>query len=46
MQIRLGEHDTQLGAIYDTLKDLLDKKKEELEAKDKCKQRERIGFKK
>jgi phage regulator Rha-like protein len=46
MQTRLGEHDTQLSAIYDALENLLDKKQDELEAKENWKKRERIGFKK
>jgi len=46
MQTRLGEHDTQLAAIYDALENLLDKKEEEEEAKQNWKKRERIGFKK
>ena len=43
---RIGEHDVQLGAIYDALENLMDEK---VEAKVKNKtweQRERIGFKK
>ncbi|GAB2839135.1 ORF6N domain-containing protein [Ferruginibacter profundus] len=46
MQTRLGEHDTQLAAIYDALENLLDKKEEEQETKENWKKRERIGFKK
>lgn len=46
MQTRLGEHDTQLAAIYDALESLLDKKEEENLEKQKWKERERIGFKK
>jgi phage regulator Rha-like protein len=46
MQTRLGEHDTQLSAIYDALENLLDKKQDEQEAKENWKKRERIGFKK
>ena len=46
MQIRLGEHDTQLAAIYDALENLLDKKEDENERKEKWVKRERIGFKK
>jgi alpha-ketoglutarate-dependent taurine dioxygenase len=46
MQTRLGEHDTQLSAIYDALENLLDKKQDELAAKENWKKRERIGFKK
>jgi hypothetical protein len=39
---RLGEHDTQLAAIYDAIENLLDEKAE----KKNWEQRERIGFKK
>jgi phage regulator Rha-like protein len=46
MQNRLGEHDTQLAAIYDALENMLDKKQDEIEAKEKWKDREKIGFKK
>jgi phage regulator Rha-like protein len=46
IEIRLGEHDTQLSAIYDALENMLDKKEEENEIKQKWKERERIGFKK
>lgn len=46
MQTRLGEHDTQLAAIYDALENLLDKKEEEQEERQKWKEREPIGFKK
>lgn len=46
MHTRLGEHDTQLAAIYDALENLLDKKEEEREAEERWKERERIGFKK
>jgi hypothetical protein len=46
MQTRLGEHDTQLSAIYDALENLLDKKQDELAAKENWKKRDRIGFKK
>ena len=46
MQMRLGEHDTQLAAIYDALENLLDKKEEEEGAKQNWKERNRIGFKK
>lgn len=38
---RIGEHDTQLAAIYDAIENLLDEKTEEKNWKD----RERIGFK-
>jgi phage regulator Rha-like protein len=46
IETRLGEHDTQLAAIYDALENMLDKKEEEQEAKEKWKKRQRIGFKK
>jgi ORF6N domain len=46
MQARLGEHDVQLTAIYDTLENMLDKKQDEVDAKEKWEDRERIGFKK
>jgi phage regulator Rha-like protein len=46
MQIRLGEHDTQLAAIYDALENLLDKKQDEIEAAENWQKRPRIGFKK
>jgi phage regulator Rha-like protein len=46
MQNRIGEHDVQLTSIYDALENLLDKKEEENETKQKWKERERIGFKK
>ena len=46
MQARLGEHDLQLTAIYDALENLLDKKQDEIEAKEKWEDRDRIGFKK
>jgi phage regulator Rha-like protein len=46
MQTRIGEHDSQLAAIYNALENLLDKKEDENEKKEKWKQRERIGFKK
>jgi phage regulator Rha-like protein len=39
---RLGEHDTQLNAIYDAIENLLDDKAE----KKNWEERERIGFKK
>jgi phage regulator Rha-like protein len=39
---RLGEHDTQLAAIYDAIENLLDEKAE----KKSWEERERIGFKK
>ena len=46
MQTRLGEHDTQLAAIYDALENLSDKKEEEKEQLQQWKERQRIGFKK
>jgi phage regulator Rha-like protein len=46
MQARLGEHDVQLTAIYDALENMLDKKQDEVDVKEKWKNRERIGFKK
>jgi phage regulator Rha-like protein len=42
MYDRLGEHDTQLNAIYDAIENMLDDKSE----KKNWEQRERIGFKK
>ena len=42
IQQRIGEHDTQLSAIYDAIENLLDDKAGQLKWKD----RERIGFKK
>lgn len=45
-QAKLGEHDVQLTAIYDALENMLDKKQNEIEAKEKWEDRERIGFKK
>ena len=46
MLTRIGEHDTQLSAIYDALENLLDKKEEEKEKVEKWVKRDRIGFKK
>ncbi len=46
LQNRIGEHDVQLAAIYDALENLLDKKEDENEKKQKWIDRERIGFKK
>jgi phage regulator Rha-like protein len=46
METRIGEHDTQLAAIYGALEDLLDKKIDENEKEQNWKERERIGFKK
>ncbi len=43
---RIGEHDIQLSSIYDALENLLDKKQNELEEKEKWGKRQRIGFKK
>ena len=43
---RIGEHDVQLTAIYDALENLLDKKEDENEKREKWMKRERIGFKK
>jgi ORF6N domain len=41
LEDRLGEHDIQLGKIYDAIEDLLDKKAEE----ENWRTRRRIGFK-
>jgi len=38
---RLGEHDTQLNAIYDAMENLLDEKA----AQKKFEERRRVGFK-
>lgn len=46
MQTRIGEHDTQLAAIYDALENLLDKEQAKQEEKEKWGKRQRIGFKK
>jgi phage regulator Rha-like protein len=46
LETRIGEHDTQLAAIYDALEDLLDKKIDETEKEQNWKEREKIGFKK
>ena len=46
MRMRLGEHDTQLAAIYEALENLLDKKQEEIDIKENWKKRESVGFKK
>jgi hypothetical protein len=43
---RIGEHDVQLGAIYDALENLMDDKTEEKVKNKTWEQRERIGFKK
>jgi phage regulator Rha-like protein len=45
LKTRIDEHDTQLSAIYDTLENLLDKKQDEQEQKEKWENRKRIGFK-
>jgi phage regulator Rha-like protein len=45
LKTRIDEHDTQLSAIYDTLENLLDKKQDEQERKEKLENRKRIGFK-
>jgi phage regulator Rha-like protein len=46
LKTRIDEHDTQLSSIYDALENLLDKKEDELLAKEKWNKRQRIGFKK
>ena len=43
---RIGEHDVQLGAIYDALENLMDENTEEKAKKIDWAARERIGFKK
>lgn len=43
---RLGEHDVQLGAIYEALENMMDEKAEEKVKKVSWEERERIGFKK
>jgi phage regulator Rha-like protein len=43
---RIGEHDTQLAAIYDAIENLLDDKVEEKHHEKNWIERERIGFKK
>ena len=43
---RIGEHDTQLAAIYDAIENLMDEKTEEKVKKINWEERERIGFKK
>ncbi len=43
---RIGEHDVQLGAIYDALENLMDEKTEDKVKKMDWEERERIGFKK
>ena len=42
IQQRIGEHDSQLSAIYDAIENLLDDKV----AKKKWEERDRIGFRK
>lgn len=41
LEDRLGEHDIQLGKIYDAIEDMLDKKADE----ENWRTRRRIGFK-
>ena len=43
---RIGEHDVQLGTIYDALENLMDEKTEDENKKIDWAERERIGFKK
>ena len=43
---RIGEHDVQLGAIYDALENLMDEKTGDKVKKIGWEERERIGFKK
>lgn len=43
---RIGEHDVQLGAIYNAIENLMDEKTEEKVKKIDWEERERIGFKK
>ena len=43
---RIGEHDVQLGAIYDAIENLMDEKTETKVKKINWEERERIGFKK
>jgi hypothetical protein len=43
---RIGEHDAQLGAIYEALENMMDEKVEENVKKISWEERERIGFKK
>ena len=43
---RIGEHDVQLGAIYDAIENLMDEKTEAKVKKIGWEERERIGFKK
>lgn len=44
LRYRVGEHDVQLAAIYDTIESLLDKKVVEEEIREAWKNRKRIGF--
>ncbi len=46
LKTRIDEHDVQLSSIYDALENLLDKKQDEIEAKENWNKRQRIGFKK
>ena len=43
---RIGEHDVQLGTIYDAIENLMDEKTETKVKKINWEERERIGFKK
>ena len=43
---KIGEHDVQLGAIYNAIENLMDEKTEEKTKKIDWAERERIGFKK
>ena len=43
---RIGEHDVQLGAIYDAMENLMDEKVDEKIKEKNWEERERIGFKK
>ncbi len=45
LEERIGEHDTQLHLIYETIENLLDKKAEEMSETENWKNRPRIGFK-
>jgi hypothetical protein len=44
MKTRLGEHDTQLTAIYEALENLLDKKQEEADIKENWKKKRKNRF--
>ena len=46
VQALLSERDVQLNAIYDALENMLNKKQDEIDLKEKWNSRERIGFKK